>query len=235
MPVSRARFVVEELPGPGGTARLPAAEAAHARARRLRVGDPILLCDGTGREAAGRLTILSARRFEVTVEDIRTSAGSEPEIALFVAGVRPERLAWIAEKATELSARSLAIVRTERTQAFRARPEKRERLERVVQAAAKQSGTSRWPALSGPHDLSTVLAGEAANRLFLDASGEGFPPRLAPERTAILVGPEGGWTAVEVRSARDYGWTVVALPAGRLRSETAAIAALVLARAALTR
>ena len=51
----------------------------------------------------------------------------------------------------------------------------------------------------------------------------------------LLVGPEGGWTDAERGAARAAGWSAAALPAGKLRAETAAIAALVLARAALGR
>ena len=230
----RARFLVEELPASGEAAVLPAAEAAHARARRLRPGDAVLLYDGSGREAPGVVTRMERGRWKITVEQVETGAASGPDITLYVAGVRPERLSWIAEKATELSARRLTIVRTARTQAFRASEGAQARLERVARAAAKQSGSARWPELSGPHLLARVLEQERArHRIFLDASGDVFPPRLPEGDLAILVGPEGGWTDAERMAARDHGWSPIALPAGNLRAETAAVAALVLARAAL--
>jgi 16S rRNA (uracil1498-N3)-methyltransferase len=52
---------------------------------------------------------------------------------------------------------------------------------------------------------------------------------------ALLVGPEGGWSDAEVAAARDFGWLATSLPAGKLRAETAAVAALTLTRAALAR
>ncbi|HYR47075.1 MAG TPA: RsmE family RNA methyltransferase [Thermoanaerobaculia bacterium] len=235
MRLPRARFVVGELPARGEAATLPAAEAAHARARRLRPGDAVLLCDGSGREARGVVTRMERGNCEIAVEQVAIGAATGPDIVLYVAGARRERLSWIVEKATELSARRLAVVRTGRTQAFRASQEGLARLERVARAAAKQCGASRWPELSGPHLFARVLEQERArNRIFLDASGEPFPPRLPDGGVAILVGPEGGWTDAERTAARDHGWSSIALPAGTLRAETAAIAALVLARAALT-
>ena len=69
-------------------------------------------------------------------------------------------------------------------------------------------------------------------RLFLDFDGDRFPRRMAAAASALLVGPEGGWTADERERAAHRGWKVVALPAGPLRAETAAIAALVLLRSA---
>ena len=53
--------------------------------------------------------------------------------------------------------------------------------------------------------------------------------------TALLVGPEGGWTEDELGVAIAEGWAAVSLAAGKLRAETAAVAALTLARTALAR
>jgi 16S rRNA (uracil1498-N3)-methyltransferase len=62
-----------------------------------------------------------------------------------------------------------------------------------------------------------------------------MPARLAARSAAILVGPEGGWTEPERDAARRADWSVVCLPAATLRTETAAIAAVILARAAMGR
>jgi len=43
-------------------------------------------------------------------------------------------------------------------------------------------------------------------------------------RILILVGPEGGWSAEEVRQAEDKGASAVHLPTPILRTETAGIA-----------
>ncbi|HSS44439.1 MAG TPA: RsmE family RNA methyltransferase, partial [Thermoanaerobaculia bacterium] len=190
--------------------------------------------DGSGAEGEGVLVRLDARGAEVEVASVHTNARSVPEISVFVAGVRAERLAWIAEKATELSATRLVILRTERTQTFRAAALVLRRLERVVREAAKQCGGPRWPEVSGPVSLAEVFSRERASHLFLfDREGVGFPSRLTASPTALLVGPEGGWSEGERRAASEAGATTVAIPAGRLRTETAAVAALVLARAAL--
>jgi 16S rRNA (uracil1498-N3)-methyltransferase len=58
--------------------------------------------------------------------------------------------------------------------------------------------------------------------------------RGAPGDVLILVGPEGGFADEEVEEARRLGATAVSLGPTRLRSETAAIVAAVLAVASLT-
>lgn len=234
MPLPRARLLAAPLPAPGETARLSREEAAHARARRLRPGDPVVLFDGSGAEARGVLTALDRSGAEALVESLLPARAAEPGVTLLVAGLRAERLAWLAEKATELGADRLTVVATERTQSFRASPHLRERLERVSREAAKQCEAARWPSVSGPVPFEAALGERpSSHRFLLDADGEAFPGSLPAEPVVLLVGPEGGWTPAERAAARDRGWSVVALPAGKLRAETAAVAALVLARAAL--
>jgi 16S rRNA (uracil1498-N3)-methyltransferase len=230
----RARLVVVPLPSEGETARLSREEAAHARARRLREGDPVVLIDGSGREALAVLRRLDRGTAEVAVDSVRKAPPSGPPLALSVCGLRIERLAWLAEKATELSADRLTIVSSQRTQSFRASRGVLERLERVAREAAKQCESARWPEIAGPVSLENALAeSPSSQRVFLDARGEAFPSQLAARPVALLVGPEGGWTEAERAAARASGWALAALPAAKLRAETAAVAALVLARAAL--
>ena len=232
-PDSRARLIVGRCAAPGTETELSREEAAHARARRLARGQTVTLIDGTGTEARGILLRLTGGGGRVLVEEILPPRRSPPRITLLVAGLKPERLSWIAEKATELEAAVLTVVSTDRTQRFRASAGFVERLTRVAREAAKQCGRATWPSISGPRELADVLSEEAeGTRLFLDPQARTFPSLLeAP--LAMLIGPEGGWTGPERDAARDAGWTPAALPGGVLRAETAAIAALVLARAAL--
>ncbi|HEY7862605.1 MAG TPA: RsmE family RNA methyltransferase, partial [Thermoanaerobaculia bacterium] len=110
-------------------------------------------------------------------------------------------------------------------------PARTPRLTRVVREAAKQARRARWPEVVAK-PLREVLAEAPPVALFLEHSSEPFPTRLPAAPAAIAVGPEGGWTGEERLLAREMGWRLVALPAGRLRAETAAVVALGLLRAA---
>jgi 16S rRNA (uracil1498-N3)-methyltransferase len=130
----------------------------------------------------------------------------------------------------------VVIIESERTQSSRAAASLLPRLERVAREASKQCGRSDWPSVFGPVDLDRVIGEEESkHRLFLDFDGDPFPRRLTAASSALLVGPEGGWTDSERANASDRGWKIVSLPAGRLRAETAAIGALTLLRAAMER
>jgi 16S rRNA (uracil1498-N3)-methyltransferase len=236
-PVPRARLVVDAMPRPGEACRLDGEEAAHARARRVAAGDIVVLLDGRGREALGRVRRVGRGAVEIDVETVRPGPDdSHGSIHLLVAAVRSERLAWIAEKATELGAARLTLLTTDRTQRFRATEGLVHRLERVVREAAKQSERASWPKIDGPLVFAEALAAAPGGvRLILDSSGEPFPTSLAAGSTALLVGPEGGWTEGELEAAISSGWIAASLAAGKLRAETAAVAALTLARTALAR
>ena len=229
----RARLIVADLPAPGETLRLSPEEAAHASARRLRAGDTVLLADGSGRSAICEIVSVSRHEMIARVRELVPGAPGTAPISLYLAGLRPERLAWAVEKATELGAARVVVVSSARTQSFRASAGLLPRLDRVAREASKQCGRSDWPAISGPLDLPGALAAESSgHRLFLDSGGIPFPRRIAAGAAALLVGPEGGWTDEERERAARNGWKVVALPAGLLRAETAAVAALVLLRSA---
>lgn len=224
-------MIVAGLPAPGETVRLSPDEASHASARRLRVGDPVLLADGSGRSALSEIVSLSGREVIVRVREVVAESPGSIPVSLYLAGLRPERLAWAVEKATELGAQRVVVVASDRTQSFRASAGLLPRLDRVARESSKQCGRPDWPAISGPVDLSGALEVESApHRLFLDPAGDPFPRRIARGSAALLVGPEGGWTDGEREKAVHSGWKVVALPAGLLRAETAAVAALVLLR-----
>ena len=236
MPVPGPRLIVERLPACGEIARVAGDEAAHARARRLSPGEAVVLIDGSGREAVGRVVRIGRAGCEVRVESVSESApDAGPALHLLVAAVRVERLCWIAEKAAELGASRLTVVTTERTQSFRARDGLLPRLERIVRESAKLAHASRFTAVAGPVPFAEALATDAQVRLLLDPAGGAFPARLPAGPAALLVGPEGGFTDAERDAARESEWLTVALPAGVVRAETAAIAAMVLARAAAER
>jgi 16S rRNA (uracil1498-N3)-methyltransferase len=60
----------------------------------------------------------------------------------------------------------------------------------------------------------------------LSAAALGFVEH--PSAMIALVGPEGGWSDVEIETARGGGWGIVTLGGRILRAETAGIAVVTL-------
>jgi 16S rRNA (uracil1498-N3)-methyltransferase len=105
------------------------------------------------------------------------------------------------------------------------------RLERAVIEASKQCGRNRLMVINPPLGLEEFLAARPQSAIGLCAHPGGAP--LAVELQGVppdvreihlAVGPEGGFTALEVDAATSAGWRVVDLGRRILRVETAAIA-----------
>lgn len=219
----------------GLVAPLPAAQTHYlATVLRLQPGAELrLLDDRTGEWAA---IIEAAGRRDVTVRVGAMIRGREqvPDLWLLAAPIRPERFAWTVEKATELGVARVVPVLTERTQHAR---KKAERLRAHMVEAAEQCGRTALPRLADPVRLTDLLAGWDPARALLFADEEGGAPMaavVAPPPAAILIGPEGGFSAAERVMLR-------ANPSGRrlslgpriLRADTAAVVAIAQWQAAL--
>jgi 16S rRNA (uracil1498-N3)-methyltransferase len=233
MPRSRGRFFAPALCLEGETLSLGPDEARHARARRLRGGEPVTLFDGRGGQARAVVVAVEPRNLRVRLEELFRESAPTPgaPIELLAPVLKMPRLSWMVEKATELGAARIVLVDCSRSQADRSARAAgaRGRLQRVCREAAKQCGRSILPEIEGPLPWTEALARSAATRILLDPSGARFPSSLAGDSCALWVGPEGGFTSQEIEAARDAGWRPARLPGAVLRAETAAVAALALA------
>ncbi len=214
---------------------LSADESKHAlRAMRLTQGAEIQIVDGEG--AWFQTRICDIRRGIVTVEIVQTEKDvGEPNYELILGiGVLKNtgRFETVLEKAVELGVTTVIPLETERTQRSRLN---RTRCERVMIAGMKQSKRSRLPEITEIRSLETMVGSEpiGALRLIAHESASREESILScanritrSTRCVILVGPEGGFTSAEVNMVVSRGWEQVSLGTSRMRTETAAIAAL---------
>ena len=210
-----------------GTVEVEGADYRHLfRARRLKVGDRVRLVDGRGAARWSVVDEVTARRAVLRVEGAAPVFEPPRRVALFVAAVRPERAAWLVEKATELGLRELRWLVSERTS--RSLPERAlERQRRVAKSALEQSGGAWLPEIGAP-----VPLGEAAIRAGSVALHPGAATpflAVAGSAEAVVVGPEGGFSEREMEELAGRGAIPAHLGPRVLRTETAAVAALALA------
>lgn len=228
-------------PRAGVERELPGEEIAHLKALRLREGDEIAVTDGRGLRWRARLSLLGRREARCRLEGPLPPPGRWP-IDLWIPVANRDRSLWLVEKAVELGARSLAWVEWGRSRSVADAGRSRgfmDRAERRAVAALKQCGGAWLPELSGPVELEDALPAwrAARDRVWL-ADVEGEPARgaaadLPPEGLGIVVGPEGGVSPGERERCREAGLRLVSLGPRTLRFETAALAALAIAAAAL--
>lgn len=211
---------------------LPEEEAHHAaRVLRKQPGDEIVVVDGEGGWHRVRLMQVDRQGVGGTIVETRREVG-EPAYRLTVGlGLlkNRNRFETFLEKAVELGVGCIVPLRTARTEKESLREQ---RAENILVAAMKQSGRSRLTELAEPQSLDAFLEAEAPGRLLVcHERAEGSPTLLEalaegmPERLAVLVGPEGGFTGDEVESVLAAGGEVVSLGPRRLRAETAALVA----------
>ena len=231
--MSAHRFAIDRPAAVGDEMVLSGEEGRHAKVRRLAVGEPVVLFDGAGHSWRGEVCGAGRDGVRVRVTAAQPDgAGESPlDLTLAVALLKSDKLDWVIEKATELgvsrlqpfaSAHSLAHPSANRVA----------RWQQLARAAAKQCGRSLVPPVAPPCAFAELLALPAAARLLLAGHGETIALaaiNLArPASLLLVIGPEGGFDARELNTARAAGCTLVGLGPRILRAETAAIAAVAL-------
>ncbi len=215
-----------------GLVVLSETESRHAASsRRLAVGDEVVLFDGRGSEARGQIESIDRRavRIEIATVD-RRDADARVGLTLAVAFPKGPRQDVLVEKCTELGVASIWPMRCQRSIAEPS-AHRLGKLRRTVIEACKQSQRAWLCELREPVSFAEVIGavGQFEAAVIADGSADGSDVGgpTSHKSVLVLVGPEGGFTAEELRAARDAGFGAFRLGRTILRTETAAIAAAV--------
>jgi 16S rRNA (uracil1498-N3)-methyltransferase len=150
-----------------------------------------------------------------------------------------DRMLWLAEKCAELGASSWRPVLWRRSRNVTPRGEGmtfQSKVRARMIAALEQSGSTWLPTLFPEATLDRAIAAAPRGaRVVLDAAGDAMLTTEMMSPLSIAVGPEGGIEADERALLVKAGWLPVAVGGSTLRFETAGIAGLAIARAALER
>ena len=229
------------VPDAASTNQLPAEEAAHAsRVLRLESGDEVFLIDGTGCFFKAQLTLVTKGRclYDI-VERLPQEKTWNGRIAVAMAPTKViDRVEWTLEKATEIGIDEFSLLNC----AFSERRNvKLERLDKIVVAAVKQSRKAWKPLLNDLQPFESFVNRLRKGAKYIahcyaeidkkDLYGE-LLQLNGDEEVTILIGPEGDFSIDEVRLAMSKGYVPVSLGQSRLRTETAALAATMIAQLA---
>lgn len=234
------RYVVPDAPTAGAEVVLTDADAHHlARVVRREPGDEIELIDPEGRLWPARV-LCTEPTVTVRVSEDRPPVEAPPaRVVLYLGLAEWGRVNTAVEKAVELGVGEVVLFTSERARrvpepdAWRRR---RERLQRVAEAAARQSGRGPLRRVRGLLAFDEVTAEIPSGEGFLiDPRGDApLTTAIATgggpaARAALVIGPDAGFSEDEVARARAAGLRVAHLGPAVLRSETAAIAAMTIA------
>jgi len=235
------RLYVPDQLTPGSELELDDERFRYAgRVLRMRVGDELVLFNGTGGEFTAVITEVSRRAIVLNIGAHRERDVESPLRINLVQGVsRGERMDLVVQKATELGVQRITPVLTERS-VVRLQGDKserrREHWEKVAQSACEQCGRNIVPLIDEPQPFASWLASAGASDLQRAVLRPGVEQTLASlnctnKQWQLLIGPEGGLAQAELEHATEAGFAPYALGPRVLRTETAAIAALVILQA----
>jgi 16S rRNA (uracil1498-N3)-methyltransferase len=230
------------VPNAGAKSELPPDEALHAvRVLRLKDGDEIFLIDGEGTFYKAKVTLPTAKRcgYDI-VETLPQEKGWHGNIRLAVAPTKMmERMEWLVEKATEVGFDEVSFLncRFSERQTVRC-----DRIEKIVVSAMKQSRKPWKPVVNALQDFKAFVAQPRTGRKFIahcykEIARKDFFSLLMEDDMrggigdiTVMVGPEGDFSTDEVRLAMEHGYESITLGDFRLRTETAALAAVMMAQ-----
>ena len=192
-------------------------ESKHCvRVLRLGRGDTLHITDGRGNLFCCQITDDNPKR--CTVRVTTTQAQWEPLPYRLVMAVAPtknaDRFEWFLEKATEVGVSAIVPLETEHSY----RPELHP-LTPFREAAARPFEGRKFIAHCAP-------ALSPAGKIYLPAT------LRKGESALVFIGPEGDFSDAEIAFARANGFEEITLGTQRLRTETAAVVATVMASVA---
>ena len=199
---------------------------------RLSINDPITLFNGKGGEYAAFISEISKKTVAVTIKKFQAIEKESP-ISIHVGQslIKNDKMDFVIQKTVELGAHFITPLLTERvsTKLTGSLAQKRiEHWQNVIISACEQCGRNTIPVLFPPMKLiDWIKQTQAALKLILSPDSKNTFNRL--EKTqgdiAIAIGPEGGFSPLEIQLSESYHFKSLSLGPRILRTETAAIAA----------
>jgi len=234
---AKIRLYVDHPLGPGQTVPLSRDQAHYLfGVMRRGVGDPVLVFNGQAGEWRAMVTEAGKRGGTLACEAQTRPQQDPPDLWLLFAPIKKARTDFIVEKAAEMGAARICPVQTDFTNAERIR---QDRLQAHAAEAAEQCGGTFVPDVADLQKLDRVLANWPDDRqlMFCDEALAGASETLGNaggSKWAILIGPEGGFSAPERDRLRALPFAhAVSLGPRILRADTAAVAALTVWQQAL--
>lgn len=226
----------------GSKIKVAGAEAKHAiSVRRLQPGEAISVSNGQGIKARGKVSQLSKDFLELNVESVENIERPMPQLVLVQALAKGDRDEMAVQACTELGIQTVIPWQSERSVSIW-KPEKQDkhrlRWQAISTEAAKQSlrpfipevekvvTTSELVERLKQFDLALVL--DPTSSISLTSVSI-----LGYQSIAIVVGPEGGISPVELDQFSSAGLSLVGLGSGILRTSTAGVAVTSYLQAAL--
>ncbi|PIB38783.1 16S rRNA (uracil(1498)-N(3))-methyltransferase [Maribacter sp. 4G9] len=204
-------------------------ESKHmVRVLRKKVNDEVLITNGRGLMLSAKITDSNPKKCAVEITGVKKVHRKNHWLHMIVAPTKMnDRFEWFLEKATEIGVNEITPVLCEHSER---KTIKLDRYTKVIQSAMKQSMQAYLPKLNDLTNFNEIIDIPREGGLFIahcdDSEKYELKRRVIPDKPiTILIGPEGDFSAKEIKVAKEKGYLPVSMGRNRLRTETAAIVA----------
>jgi len=205
-------------------------ESRHIiRVLRKKEGDNLLITNGKGMLFTSIISIANDKRCTVNITKVEQRQDTlDYKLHIAIAPTKNnQRLEWFLEKATEIGISEITPIICANSER---RVVKKERLEKVLIAAMKQSKRFYLPKLNDTVSFAQFLKKDIEGLKFIahceETDKKTFKNQLIKgQKISILIGPEGDFSLPEILVALENNYNPVSLGKSRLRTETAGIVA----------
>lgn len=235
-----ARFFVAQPLVVNAIYGLPPEVVRHVQVLRYRQGQELSLFNGDGYDYLARIEKLERREISVTILSATRVVNESPlAINLLVAVIANDKMDLLIQKAVELGVAKISPLFSERCQRLKSErmTNRVEHWQKIIIAACEQSGRAVVPQLVEPQEFnSAILQAAGVVKWILSPHHLSAEYNLSPEAVTsvdLAVGPEGGFSEEEIKTAHDCGFSSRQLGTRILRAETAVIAGISILQAQL--
>ena len=204
-----------------------------ARVLRMHPGDILTLFCGDNREYSAMITTATKRHVTVRIESVQPIDRESPCVVHLAQGIaKGDRMNFIIQKAVELGVASITPLLTQHGAVRRDSKQlakKHAQWEAIAISACEQSGRNIIPRIHPPCPFDTYLETCSSKiKCMLDPAAESSWEKGSAKQgdIALLIGPEGGFDAHEIKEAKAASFHGIQLGPRILRTETATLAAL---------
>ncbi|TDN89405.1 16S rRNA (uracil1498-N3)-methyltransferase [Salegentibacter sp. 24] len=205
-------------------------ESRHiAKVLRKNAGETLSVTNGKGFLFKAKIISADPKQCAASIFEVEIDKEKKYHLHMVVAPTKMnDRYEWFLEKATEIGIQEITPIICHHSER---KTIKLNRYERVLQSAMKQSLHYTLPIINKEISFLEFIETETSGQKFI-AHCEAGMPRISlknqvipKEKITILIGPEGDFSADEIKLAVAKGWQPVSLGDSRLRTETAALVA----------
>lgn len=206
-------------------------EFQHAiKVKRHKDGDILYTTNGKGLLVKGKIDLITKREAIIQVLDAKSYQNEEQVYLLIGTLKNRDRMEWLIEKATEIGVKAIHFINMDHSEGKKINTS---RVEKIMISAIKQSKRLFTPDIKLFNDLTSAIDSHSNSDLivFYEKNLVKRDKLPIPNKKALLIGPEGGFSKDEVQFLKEREYVKFKyLGDERLRAETAAIVALSLER-----